>query len=241
MSSEEWFETWFDLPFNHLLYRERDQGEARSFLENLINKLNIDKGATLLDLACGSGRHSLVLHEMGFDVTGLDLSPYSIEKARARAKDVSFYTGDMRSFQIEQKFDVVLNLFTSFGYFSDSSDNLQVLGRVRDHLKPSGRLIIDYLNIYKVKDTLVPRESRLIEGVTFEINRYIENNFIFKEIAVDNQGVKQIFQERVQGFDENDIRKMLRAEGFGKIQSFGNYRMDPFDTNSDRLILVASF
>lgn len=73
-----WFTSWFDTPFYHILYKDRDDTEAQHFMDKLTGYLNIPEGGSILDLACGKGRHSIYLNSLGFDVTGADLSENSI-------------------------------------------------------------------------------------------------------------------------------------------------------------------
>ena len=75
---KDWFKDWFNSPYYHLLYKNRDDNEARSFMDVLLQKLNMKEGSCILDLACGKGRHSKYLNEKGFDVTGVDLAKESI-------------------------------------------------------------------------------------------------------------------------------------------------------------------
>ena len=118
MQSEDWFKTWFDTEYYHLLYKDRNDAEADVFIKHLFHSLNLKKEATVLDLACGKGRHSLVINELGFNVTGVDLSENSIKEAsKCENEKLSFAVNDMRMPLEGQNFDVVVNLFTSFGYF----------------------------------------------------------------------------------------------------------------------------
>ena len=92
-----WFENWFDSPYYHILYKDRDYKEAEIFISNLINFLKPPKESKLLDLACGAGRHSIFINKMGYDVTGVDLSKNSIDTALAHKNDsLQFDTHDMR-------------------------------------------------------------------------------------------------------------------------------------------------
>lgn len=96
-----------------------------------------------MDLACGKGRHSWALHQCDLQVTGMDLAPNSIALARQDYPQVRFEVGDMRSFDLDVRFEAVFNLFTSFGYFNGLEDNLKVLQCVHAHLQSGGCLVID--------------------------------------------------------------------------------------------------
>ena len=132
MAEKEWFSTWFDTSYYHVLYRHRNDEEAATFIKHLINKLNLPKNSSVLDLACGKGRHSVMLHQAGFDVLGVDLSKNSISLAKQNEEDkLSFEVHDMRETMENKQFDAVFNLFTSFGYFDNSNENKKVVDAVR--------------------------------------------------------------------------------------------------------------
>ena len=120
----KWFQSWFDTPYYHILYKHRDFKEAEDFIKNLVSYLNIDTDDSILDLACGKGRHSIFLNTLGYNVTGLDLSKNNIEHAKVHESNSLFFeVHDMRNTYGTQ-FEVVLNLFTSFGYFDNKNDNI---------------------------------------------------------------------------------------------------------------------
>ena len=132
---KEWFETWFDSPYYHILYKHRDHQEAKLFVDRLIKYLKPNSNSTILDLACGKGRHAMQLSEMDFQVTGLDLSKNSIDHAKQFEKDnLSFGVHDMRKIYKTDEFNYVFSLFTSFGYFNNVSDNIEMLRSVNVQL-----------------------------------------------------------------------------------------------------------
>ena len=163
--NKEWFKTWFDSPYYHQLYKDRNDDEAQEFLRNLLNKLNPPKDAKILDLACGRGRHSRYLNSLGFDVTGSDLSNASIEWAKQFENDnLHFVVQDMRDEIKGSRFNCIFNLFTSFGYFNDTNDNLSVLSSVNKMLREDGCFVIDFLNVSKIIATLKEKEIKTVEG-----------------------------------------------------------------------------
>ena len=118
-----WYASWFDTPYYHILYKDRDHEEAQLFIDNLNQYLNIAEDAKVLDLACGRGRHSIYLNKLGHNVIGADLSANSINYAKQyENENLKFVVHDMREPFVE-KFDTILNLFTSFGYFPNEKDN----------------------------------------------------------------------------------------------------------------------
>ncbi len=237
-----WFESWFDSKYYHILYQNRDDNEAKCFIDNLLNAFHFHKGARLLDLACGKGRHSIYLHSKGYHVTGVDLSPASIEEAAKHIKEgLSFEVHDMREDLNLGDFDAVLNLFTSFGYFESEMEHIEVLKSASKNIKnKNGVLIIDFMNARKVINSLVLREDKTLAGIDFHIRRYIENLKIIKEIQFEDQGHHYFFKEMVNAFFLNDFERMLAAAGMKIFKTFGNYSLDAFDElKSDRLIIAA--
>lgn len=236
---QEWFASWFDSPYYHILYKNRDVSEAKPFLELLTKTLDLACGTTVLDLACGAGRHSKVLHELGFNVSGCDLSPHSIEKAKKLYPDIAFFVQDMRD-PLPGKYSVVFNLFTSFGYFDQITDNALALKNVFEALNPNGLLVIDFMNSGKVCRELKRRQEVEKDGIRFHIKKDVVNSRIIKSIAFEDKGQSYFFQEKVQALDFMDFQQLLGNAGFHITGLYGDYLLHPFDEDqSDRLILVA--
>ena len=124
----DWFEDWFDSKYYHILYKHRDYQEAQSFIDKLVDYLQLNEEQKILDLACGKGRHSIYLNKKGLDVMGVDLSPESIKHAsQFENPKLKFEVCDMRDVVKPDYFDIVLNLFTSFGYFEDEADQFKTI------------------------------------------------------------------------------------------------------------------
>jgi SAM-dependent methyltransferase len=237
-----WFESWFDSPYYHILYQHRDETEAKFFLDNLLNELQLPEKASILDLACGKGRHSIYLNSKGYRVTGADLSPESIQAANLHAtEDLNFIVQDMREPIKSKLFDAVFNLFTSFGYFDSEAENLKVLEAVRQNLVPEkGIFVLDFMNAAKAVKNLVLSETKELQGIRFEIRRFVENRKIIKEIRFSDKGRDYYFTEMVNAFLLKDFEQMFQRCGLSIEKFYGNYALDAFDVeNSDRLILIA--
>ena len=244
MPQKEWFATWFDSPYYHLLYQHRDDNEAKLFLDHLVQKLALPNTARVLDLACGKGRHSLTLAQMGFEVVGADLAPNSISAAQEQAeklgvKNVEFCVHDMRQAMETSPFDAVFNLFTSFGYFDTLAENQAVCKALSTMLTPNGLLVIDFLNAQRVKDTLVPVEHVQRDALTFNIRRELSAGKVIKHIEFSDQGKAFHFTEQVQLLGLSDFQELLN-EHFHILHTFGDYALSEFDSStSPRLILIA--
>jgi SAM-dependent methyltransferase len=240
---KEWFVNWFDSLHYHALYKNRDDNEAENFINNLVAHLNINKNARVLDLACGKGRHSIMLHKHGLDVTGLDLSINSIAHAQQFATDnLQFCVHDMRNTYCSNYFDVVFNLFTSFGYFKTNLDNQHAAKSMVQNCKQGGYIIVDFFNAVKViKDVLAhQQETKIIDDTTFIINKKIEGNQIIKTIDIaEANGTILNFTEQVQTLNLAEFTSLFNNAGASLVSTFGNYNLEPFNTeNSNRLVMV---
>jgi len=237
--NKDWFASWFDTSFYHILYKHRDYSEGQAFLENLIAFLKLKKGDSVLDLGCGKGRHSIYLNSLGFHVIGADLSKNSIEFAKQfETETLKFVEHDMRN-PFKTKFGVIFNLFTSFGFFEDDAEDISILQNIKKGLNHNGVAIIDFMNTKKVISELVSQEVQTIDNITFQINRYVKNGFIIKEINFDADGEHHTYFEKVKSLDLAKINTYLNSVGFKIKHTFGSYQLEDFnEETSNRLILV---
>ena len=237
--TKEWFATWFDSEYYHILYKDRDYQEAEIFMQNLVAFLKLPKQSHILDLACGKGRHSVYLNKIGFTVTGMDLSKNSIAYAKQfENPNLHFKVHDMR-LPFPERYDAIFNLFTSFGYFNDDQTNIKVLLNIKNALDENGIAVIDFMNVNYVKKHLVPQEKVVKDNITFNISRKIENQKIIKDISFTVNGTKFHFQEKVQFLTLNTIKDYISATNLKLKHTFGDYQLKEFDAeNSKRLILV---
>jgi len=236
---KHWYSSWFDTPFYHILYKDRDDKEAQSFIDALTYYLNISQNSTILDLACGKGRHSLYLNSIGYDVTGLDLSKQSISEAKQKENGrLCFDVHDMSKPYFKQ-FDTVFNLFTSFGYFDCDEDNLNTIKAIKANLKPNGIGVIDFMNIDVVKNSLKQDDIKTVNGIDFYLKRSVKNGYIVKDIAFNFKGQDFNFYERVKAFSLNDFKTMFEQAELTLLDVFGDYQLNTFNKqNSERLIMI---
>lgn len=236
----EWFSTWFDSPYYHILYQDRNVQEAQAFLNKLLNYLHPKPHQRILDLACGKGRHAVYLSQKSFDVTGIDLSAKSIAHAKAYENEhLHFDVHDMRLVYKPDYFDFILNLFTSFGYFDTETENVVALSATAKSLKPGGKLVIDFMNTDKIISNLVAEEEKEVEGINFRIMRGVENGFIVKTIQFRDGGETYRFEERVRALREEDFLDYFQMVQLRLVEILGDYDLYPFDREkSDRMIFV---
>lgn len=240
-ATKEWFGEWFNSPYYHVLYKHRDQEDARFFINNLVWFFRFQPHEHIMDLACGKGRHSIYLNELGYRVTGLDLSEQNIHAARLHENErLHFDVHDMRQVYRERYFDYVLNLFTSFGYFACDSDNQKAICATAKSLKPGGKLLIDFLNPYRVINNLVAEEEKEVEGLQFNISRhYSKEGFIIKDIRFTDEGDSYHFQEKVRAITYDQFLAYFKMAGLELLQTFGSYAMKPYTKEeSERMIFV---
>lgn len=238
---DEWFKYWFDSPYYDLLYSNRNEQEAMHFIDNLLAYLHPAPKANMLDLACGTGRHSIYLAEKGYEVTGVDLSHRSIMQARkAERPGLEFYEHDIRQYFRINYYDYIFNFFTSFGYFDSDKDNLKVLRAANLGLAAKGILVIDFMNALMVCETLVKEMDKEVGGIVFHIKKWADGKFIYKDIRFNDKGKDYHFHERVQLLTLDDFKQYLSKTGFTLRATFGNYDLAPYnEATSDRLILIA--
>ncbi|TYA71661.1 class I SAM-dependent methyltransferase [Seonamhaeicola marinus] len=234
-----WFTSWFDTPYYHILYKDRDDTEAHAFMDKLTNYLNIPEQGTILDLACGRGRHARFLNKIGYDVTGVDLSENSIAFAKQ-------YENHRLKFDVHnmcepygKQFDAVFNLFTSFGYFDNDEDNLSTIKAIKANLNESGFGVIDFMNSEFVINNLVPEEVKTVNGITFNLKRFVENGYIVKDISFNVDERLYNFQERVKAFNLDDFEDLFKKADVHLLDVFGDYNLRKFqNSSSERLVMI---
>lgn len=238
---KEWFGEWFDSPYYHILYKHRDNTEAREFLDRLTDHLGFKDNDKILDLACGKGRHSIYLNEKGFRVVGMDLSVQNIQFAKQFENDrLKFFIHDMRQEFTEVEFDYVLNMFTSFGYFDTDAENENVIREVAKALNNRGKMVLDFLNPYTVIHRLVPAETKEIDGIKFNISRWYSNNeFIYKDIKFEHNNRRFEFQEKVKAIRRQTFMNYFKKVGLKVIEIYGDYKLNKYvPEQSDRMIFL---
>ena len=237
----EWFGEWFDSPYYHILYKNRDNTEAHTFIDNLCIYLGFSPENKILDVACGKGRHAIYLNHKGFDVTGIDLSAENIRYASQFSNArLSFYIHDMREVFAYNQFDYVLNIFTSFGYFDTADEHKSAIMAAASALKKGGKLIIDFLNTHKVVNNLVPVEAKEVDDILFNITKELSGDgYIIKRINFEHEGQAYRYKEKVKAISLNEFSNFSEQAGLSCKQLFGSYKLVPYiQETSDRMIFI---
>ena len=240
MKTTDWFTSWFDTSYYHTLYKHRNDVDAQFFMRNITSFLKLPKSSHIADLPCGKGRHSVYLNSLGYKVTGGDLSANSIEHAKQfENESLDFEVWDMRD-PIEHKYDAIFNLFTSFGYFDDDNEDIAILKSIKNGLKKNGLFVLDFLNVEKVKNSLVTQEVKTIDNIEFHIKREIKDGFILKHISFIADGQQHSYTEQVKFLTLDKMQPYFEKASLKIKHVFGDYSLNKFNpSTSDRLILVA--
>ncbi|WP_460880825.1 class I SAM-dependent methyltransferase [Pontibacter rugosus] len=185
-------------------------------------------------------RHSLYLSQKGLDVTGIDLSRQSISYAKQyEHEQLHFDVHDMRQVYRPGGFDFILNMFTSFGYFDNDTENVVALCATAKSLKHGGKLVIDFMNTNKVIDHLVAHEEKEVQGINFKITRGVENGFIIKTIDFRDEGQEYHYEERVRALRQEDFLEYFKMAQLRLVDTFGDYNLNPYNqATSDRMVFV---
>ena len=241
MKETDWFTSWFNTPYYHILYKDRNDKDAQVFMRNITSFLQLSKGSHIADIPCGKGRHSVYLNSLGYTVTGGDLSENSIAYAKQfENESLHFAVKDMRE-PLKNKYNAIFNLFTSFGYIEEDAEDILILKNLKNGLKKDGVIVLDFLNVEKVRQTIVPNEVKIVDEIIFSIRREIVDGFIKKHISFEIDGESHAYTEHVKYIDLEKMKIYFSEAGLQIDHVFGDYDLNPFDgTTSNRLILVAS-
>lgn len=239
----EWYKSWFETDEYLEIYRHRNKKDA----ENLVDLINgcvvLQAGAGVLDFACGSGRHSIVFAEMGYNVLGVDLSFNLLKTAKKNAAgkniNVNFVRCDLREACFKINFDMILNLFTSFGYFRSDKENISVLENAWNLTADNGYFVFDFLNKKHLEKNIVPYSEDSADEMKFEQFRSLKDNRVEKKIVIHQNGMKREFFESVRLFSPRELKSILSDIGY-KIQGlYGDYEGRIFEEeNSSRFIAI---
>lgn len=254
-SNDQWFKRWFSTQDYLDLYKHRNSHDAKKIVSLVLKHVKLSKGANVLDLACGNGRHSVLFAEKGFNVTGIDLSKYLISQARKKLS--TDYTGyknsmrfeiqDMRNLKHKSEFDIVVNLFTSFGYFKNDSDNVKVIRSVARALKRGGHFLLDFLNRdYLIKNLVLYDIKKFNRKLIVQI-RAIKGSIVEKKIIIikssrakNGYPLFNQYKEKIKLYSLNDFKVMFNKHGLNIIKVFGTYAGNRFTKGkSERLIIIA--
>ena len=200
----------------------------------------------ILDLPCGQGRHAIELARRGYEVTGVDLSSYMLGVARERADAggvrVRWLAGDMRQPLPSETFDLVLNLFTSFGYFADEADDRRVVRAAASMLEPGGRFLLEVINGDRVIGNFQEREWFTVGQIAVMERRSLDvpARRMVVERTVSSTNGEDTSVHAVRLYSGPAVKTMLDAVGFGCVELYGDWDGAPLTPESLRVLAVGT-
>lgn len=239
----EWYKDWFNSAEYLQVYKHRNDQDADELLNLIFSNAELANGSKILDAACGAGRHSIQLAKRGFKVTGFDLSETLLNVAKKSAvekeEEIEFIKSDIRKFYSEEKFAMIVNLFTSFGYFEEDEENFLFYKNAYKMLDENGYLAFDYFNSNYLSKKLVPESVKTVDELKITEKRVIKNNRVNKEILIEKDGNQKSFTESVRLYNAKKIVEQFKQIGFRNFKIFGNFQGAEFDEKlSERLIII---
>jgi SAM-dependent methyltransferase len=242
----EWFESedfWRD--FYPYMFSPERFAAAKEEVSRIVT-LTQCSGGSLLDLCCGPGRHAVEFAQCGFRVTGVDRSPFLLDRAREHASktgaSIEWIMEDMRNFVRPAAFDLACNLFTSFGYFKDEQDNLRVLRNIHQSLKETGVLVIEVVGKERLARTWQNTIStELADGSLIVQRPQLRDDFcrVYSNWILMKDGRTRSFSFEHTIYSGRELRDCLLSCGFRQVQLFGDLQGAAYDLEAKRLIAVA--
>lgn len=240
-----WFKDWFNSENYLRVYSHRDQREAERLVELIAKSLNLQANSSVLDMACGAGRHAVTFAKLRFKVTAVDLSQLLISEARKSADqenvEIDFIISDILEFETNKKFDLVVNLFTSIGYFDYDEENYAVIKKAYDLLNEGGYFVLDYFNKDFLLKNLIPMTVFSENGLKIIQNRSVDGKRVVKKITIAKDGLSEEFYESVRLYSFEEIINYIKKAGFTIVQQYGDYLGNSYESESSpRLIIFAT-
>jgi 2-polyprenyl-3-methyl-5-hydroxy-6-metoxy-1,4-benzoquinol methylase len=249
-SAGEWWQDMFDPDWIQVYaYKNRDTRREANALKHL---LGLSQGGKILDVCCGDGRVSLALARLGYQVSGLDCSPsllaVAAKKASRAGLAVEWLQRDMREINIEGQFDAVVNMFTSFGYFLNEDDNLRSLQSFHHALKPDGKLVLDIENLFFVSRAAqiaggepmyrpVSRYRGWVEEIT-DFDPVEQRVTMSLKLWYPEKGIVKSGKASYRAYSLLEMRSLLKEAGFTVVSVFGDFGLNPYVQESERMILL---
>lgn len=242
----EWFEDeslWKDLyPF---LFTEAAFATAAEQIDSVLQLTKTESGQ-VLDLCCGPGRHTVELAKRGMKVTAVDRTQFLLDKAREYASvsgvSAEFVLEDMRRFTRPDSFDLVINFFTSFGYFEDKKDDLRVVQLVRENLKTGGTLLIEMVSKEWIARSFQSTIStKLPNGdLLFQRAEVVDGwSGVKNEWTIIQSGRIRTIEFCHRIYSGQEIKDLLLSAGLSDIQLFGDLDGRPYALDLKRLVALA--
>lgn len=219
---------------------------AERQVAELVELLEIEPPARILDIPCGVGRHAIPLAEQGYDVTGVDRTEDYLDTARDRLGtadgEIEFRCDDMRNFSEPGSFDVALNLYTSFGYFAEREDDIRTAQNFYDSLREGGRLAMSLTSKEILAGKFEPHSWHEEDGQYHLEEREITDGWSWLEnrwIIVDN-GQTAEFDVSHRLYSGYELSQLLNRVGFDDVSLYGSFEGAAFDNDAERLLVIGT-
>jgi len=239
----EWFRTAFGEDYL-ALYAHRNAAEAAEAVDLILSTSKLPAGSLVLDAPCGAGRHLAAFQQRGMRAIGFDLSgPLLAEAVTAAGQRGSVVRADLRALPFKPvQCDMVVNLFSSLGYFATDVENYQILNSLVNLVRPGGWIVIDFMHSEYLRENLQPESQRMTDsGIEVRDKRWIGGSpeRVNKETHLRHpDGSEHTLNESVRLFTPGNLRDALDASGIAIETEFGSYTGEAFDSESPRIILV---
>ncbi|MFN8672319.1 MAG: class I SAM-dependent methyltransferase [Candidatus Sericytochromatia bacterium] len=243
----EWTDNFFGKYYLKTHFPVLTEDKNKQQVDFITNVLALPEKANILDAPCGHGRHSILLAKQGFEVTGIDFKEEFIDIAKENSKELNntnFILQDIRKINFEEKFDAIINMFTSFGYFSDK-ENLELLQSYIKALKKGGKLLIDVINReWAVKNIGKISRSWLVypeDNITFLASNSFDiftGRMRSEQIIMENFVKFEQFQD-IRLYSYTELKTLLGLCGAIITESYGNFEYESYNMNSDNMIIIA--
>ena len=239
----EWFKDWFNTQEYLTVYQQHNESDAEVHIKLILENVEIPSHAKILDMACGAGRHAIILSRKNFHLTAVDLSENLISIAEQSAQNenlkINFVQSDIRKYETEDKFDLILNIFTSFGYFESDKENFAILQKAYDLLVEDGFFVLDFFNSHFLQQNLVEFSEENLGGAEIHQYRKIKDKRVTKKIVITKNGILNTYAESVRMFTKDELVNAIQNIGFDIYRTFGDFLGNEFDIlNSPRLIMI---
>jgi len=219
--------------------------EAGEHVDKIIKLLNLNPEMKVLDLCCGVGRHSIELAKRGYNVSGVDRTESYLEKAKKRAGSegvsIDFAKEDARIFRRDNSYNLVMNLFTSFGFFGDQEDDRRVAENVYNSLKPGGIFLMELNSKDIILRDFSPRGWNRIDDIyILEEREFVDScaGMKMKWIIIKDEKFNEV-ELTLRLYSATELRSLLISCGFGKIEIYGDLDGNPYDHKAKRLVVAA--
>ena len=245
-SDTPWYEDFFGESYLRIYAPFLPDEKNVQEVEHIINLLNLAPGSSILDLACGYGRHTIPLAQRGYAMTGLDLSEvlltYAETEAARQQVQIRWEHGDMRNIPFKNEFDAVLNIFTSFGYFADEDDDLHVLTQVREALKPGGLFLLDTVYQVRLVRSFSPHGIiRYDDGLIVLEERRFDLRTSRNEVKITMlypDGQRREHSHSMRIYTLTELTHLLSAAGLTVQAYYGGLDRSPLTMDSRMVILA---